>query len=80
MYLTWKEECISGEKQRVKVKIMLQDKDNLATIISNLKEEVDHLNYKLEGMTKSIRMLNYGSETLGEILGVGKTVVDMKGI
>lgn len=57
---------------------MLQDKVHLITTISDLKEEVDNLNSKLEGMTKSARMLNSCSKTLNEILGVGKTTRDMK--
>lgn len=56
---------------------MLQDKVHLITTISDLKE-VDHLNSKVEGMTKSARMLNSCSKTLNEILGVGKTTRDMK--
>lgn len=38
------------------------------------------MNSKLEGMIKSLCMLIYGFETLDQILGVGKTLRDMKGI
>lgn len=50
------------------------------TTISNLKEEVGHLNFKLQGMTKFIPMLDFGTETLELIIGVGKTSKYMKGI
>lgn len=60
---------------------MLQDKVHITITISNLKGEVNNLNSKLEeGMTKSIHMLSFGSETLYEILGVGKTSRVMKGV
>lgn len=59
---------------------MLQDKKNLTTTISELKEEVYHLNSKLEGMKKFVCMLNFGYKTLDEILGIGKTTRDMKRI
>lgn len=64
MYLKWKEECMFGEKRKEKINILLQKNTNLITTISELKQEVTLLNYKLEGMTKSVHILNYGSDTL----------------
>lgn len=43
-------------------------------------KEVDHFNSKLEGMTKLVRILNFGTDTLEEILGIGKKSKYMKGI
>lgn len=48
--------------------------------ILEFKEEVGHLNSKLEGMIESICMLNYGTENLKEVLGVGNSLKDIKGI
>lgn len=39
---------------------------------TKLKEKVDPLNSKLEGMIKSVHILNFGYETFDEFLGVGK--------
>jgi len=48
--------------------------------INDLQEENTLLNSKLENMTKFVRMLNNGSNVLDEILQVGKTSGNMKGI
>jgi len=48
--------------------------------ITGLQEENTLLNSKLENMTKSVRMLNNGSNVLDKILQVGKTSRNMKGI
>lgn len=53
MYLKWDDECKSDEKQKEKCEILLQDKARLMATISKLKEDIDHLNSKHEGMTKS---------------------------
>ncbi|XP_050895373.1 uncharacterized protein LOC127101991 [Lathyrus oleraceus] len=72
--------CKIGEKQK-RIIAQLQDgKENLLSTISGLKDEVTLLNYKLENMTKLIRMLNNGSGMLDEILQVGKGVGNLKGI
>lgn len=34
LYLKWKEECTSREKQRVKISVLLQDKVNLTKTIT----------------------------------------------
>lgn len=80
LYLKSKEECISSEKQKEKISVVLRDKKNPTTTISELKEEVYHLNSKLVGMKKFVCMLNFGYETLDAILGIGKTTKYMKGI
>lgn len=71
MYLRWKEECIYREKQRGQINDFLQDKENLVTTITKLKEEFDYLKSELEGMAKYVHILNCGSQTLNEILEVG---------
>jgi len=50
------------------------------SIITGLLEENTLLNSKLENITKYVRMLNNGSNVLDEILQVGKTCGNMKGI
>lgn len=59
---------------------MFQDKAHLIVTISNMKEEVDHLNSKLDYMTKLVRMLNSGTENLDEILGVDKMERNINGV
>lgn len=66
--------------KKTKTNILLQDKVNFTKIISYLREKVTFLNSKLNGKTKSVRMLNYGYEILDEIIGVGKVSRDMTGI
>lgn len=79
-HLKWKYEFIYGEKQKANINVLLQDKANLITTITGLKKEVKNLNSKLEDMIKSVHVLSFGSDTLDEIIGVGKTTRDMKGI
>lgn len=78
LYLKWITECKARNNQKEKFEVLFQDKACLMTTISDLNEEVHYLNSKLEGMTKFVCMLNYGSETLDEILGVEKIIGKMK--
>lgn len=55
-------------------------KAHINTTISELKEEIDHINSKHEGITKFVCMMNSKTETLSKILGVGKISKQMKGI
>ena len=48
--------------------------------ISELKGEVGFLNSKLETMKKSIKMLNKGSDTLDEVLLLGKNAGNQRGL
>ena len=50
------------------------------SITTGLQEENILLKSKLENMTKFVRMLNNGSNVLDEILQVGKSSGNMKGI
>lgn len=68
------------EKNKRQKKVLLQEKTNFITTILNMKEIVTLLNSKLEGIAKSVRMLNFGFDTLDKILGVGKVARDMKGV
>jgi len=47
---------------------------------AELQEEVSLLNSKLEGMNKTLRMLNNGSNLLDEILEAGNKSRSMKGL
>lgn len=50
------------------------------SIIFYLQDEVTMLTSKLDNMTKSVRMLNKGSDVLYEVLQVGKVAGDLRGI
>jgi len=69
------------EKQKKTINdFFFLEKEKLMSIITGLQEENTLLNSKLENMTKFVRMLNNGSNVLDEILQVGKTYGNMKGI
>lgn len=74
------EVCKIGEKHKRIIAQLQVEKENLLSIISSLKDEVTIFNSKLENMTKSVRMLNNGSDMLDEILQVGKGAGNLKGI
>ena len=80
MYAKWEEACILGEKHKKIINNLTQEKEKLLNINVELQEEVSLLNSKLEGMNKSLRMLNNGSNVLDEILEVGKKGRSMKGV
>ena len=78
---SYRELCIRSEKilqQEAQLKKVIADleaeKEAHEEEISELKGEVGFLNSKLENMTKSIKMLNKGSDTLDEVLQLGKNV------
>lgn len=80
LHLKWVKESQVVGKLKERIEALLQDENCPMLTISNLKEEVIPLNYKLDGMTKDVRMLHSETESHNEILGVGKLSKDMKGI
>ncbi|XP_057444286.1 uncharacterized protein LOC130736472 [Lotus japonicus] len=73
LYTKWKEACIYGQQQKKQVFELQAEKKKLT-------EEVALLNSKMEGMTKSIRMMSKSTDILDEILDVGKNAGDKTGI
>ena len=66
------EVCKTGEEHK-RILAQLQDeKEKLLSTNSELQGKVTLLTSKLESMTKSIRMLNNGSDVLDEILQIGE--------
>lgn len=61
IYHKWNKECKASEKQKEKIEFHLQDKVCLIATIFELKEELDHLNSKLEGVTRYVRILVWNS-------------------
>src|SRR4051812_35927638 len=74
------EVCQQGEKQRKYIAQLEADNKELNETISELNDEVILLQSKLDQMTKSVKMLNNGTDMLEEILQVGKSSRDMSGI
>ena len=72
--------CIQGEKQKKLIKELEAEKQKHLTIIDGLNGEISLLTSKLEQMTKSIRMLNKGTDTLEEIIKVGQKSGTMSGL
>lgn len=76
----WEEASMEVEKQKKSIYGILQEKVKQDNTITDLEEEVALLNSKQENMTKSICMLDNGSDILDEILEVGKMSKIFKGI
>ena len=61
--------------------MQLQDiKNEHLEMIKKLESEVNELKCDLDQMTKSVKMLNNGSETLDKILQAVRVVGDMSGL
>jgi len=80
LYARSEEVCKIWEKQKRIIAQLQLEKEKLLCSISGFQNEVNLLSSKLENMTKSIRMLNNGSDMLDGILQVGKGVWNLKGI
>jgi hypothetical protein len=74
------EVCVQGEKQKKLIKELEDEKKKHLTVIDGLNGEITLLTSKLDQMTKSIRMLNKGTDTLEEILKVGQKSGTMSGL
>jgi hypothetical protein len=71
---------VQGEKQKNLIKELEDEKKKHLTVIDGLNGEITLLTSKLDQMTKSIRMLNKGTDTLEEILKVGQKSGAMSGL
>ncbi|XP_057445983.1 uncharacterized protein LOC130738093 [Lotus japonicus] len=80
LFNNWKEACEKGKKLEGVVKDLEIEKQNLLIINGKLQEEVIVLNSKIEGMIKSVRMLNKGTDVFELILETGKAARDMTGL
>src|SRR4051812_31849231 len=74
------EVCQQGEKQKKYIAQLEIDNKELNETISELNGEIILLQSKLDQMSKSVKMLNNGTDMLEEILQVGKSSRDMSGI
>src|SRR3954464_5774863 len=74
------EVCQQGEKQKKYIAQLEADNKELNETISELNDEIILLQSKLDQMSKSVKMLNNGTDMLEEILQVGKSSRDMTGI
>lgn len=84
-YVTWiltrsEEVCLLGEKQKKIISQLQAEKEGFQFTVSELQNEVIFLSSKLNSMTKSVIMLNKGSNMLDEVLQIGKAVGDIRGI
>lgn len=66
------------KKHKKRIETLFQDKTRLMLTITELKQEVRHLNYKLEGLTKYVCVLSFGVDNIDTILSVGKPTKNMK--
>ncbi|XP_057452263.1 uncharacterized protein LOC130744085 [Lotus japonicus] len=80
LFNNWKDACEKGKKLEGTVKDLEIEKQNLLIVNDNLQEEVTVLKSKIEGMIKSVRMLNKGTDVFDLILETGKVAKDMTGL
>ncbi|KAK2402989.1 gag-protease polyprotein [Trifolium repens] len=78
MTTKWEESSPLVEEQKRIIKGLIQEQ--LISTVTHLEEEVTLLESKLTNITKTLRMLNKGSDTLDELLEVGKMTRDMGGL
>ena len=74
---SYKELCFRSLEE---ITLLQAEKKQQLVEIDKLKEEVALLNSKLEGMTKSVRMMNSSSKVLDELLEIGKPAGDQTGL
>ncbi|KAK2374648.1 gag-protease polyprotein [Trifolium repens] len=70
----------STAELRKQVTLLSQEKEALEASTVVLKEQVTLSNSKLTEMTKSVRMLNKGTDMLEEVLELGRNPSDKKGV
>jgi hypothetical protein len=75
-----KELYLSVERQEKTIKELILDKEELLSTVFTLQEEDILLDSKLTNLTKTIRMMNKGTEMLDQMLEAGRRVGDMKGL
>lgn len=68
----WKKSFLKEEKQKKTISVILMKNEKHRSTFACLKEEVTLLKSKLDNMTKSLRMLNNGSNMLDEVLEIGE--------
>ena len=72
--------CLEGEKYKAIITQLKEEREEYLKTISDLESEVSSLNSSLDRMVKSLKMLNNGSDTLDEILQVGRVSGDESGL
>lgn len=80
LHTKWVEESQVLDKQSALILSLTEDKTRLLETIIDLKREISRLNGELDQMTKSVRMLNSGTDSLDNILTVGQPANNMKGL
>jgi exonuclease VII small subunit len=65
---------------REQVTLLAQEREALEASTAALREQVTLSNSKLTEMTKSVRMLNKGTDRLEEVLELGRNPSDKKGL
>jgi hypothetical protein len=74
------EVCRTNEKQKVIINELRSEKVQLQAKVTSLESEIELLSTNLNNMTKSVKMLNNGTDKLDELLMVGKNAGDSTGI
>jgi hypothetical protein len=76
----WKQSCQIIERQKKLKEKLAQEKEALSSTATGLKEEVTLLKSILTNMTKSVRVLNKGTDMLKEVLEIRRRPTDRKGL
>ena len=72
--------CQDGEKYKKIISQLKDEQQEHLQTISKLENEVTVLKSDLDKMSKSVRMINSGSDTLDQILQEGRVTGDMIGL
>lgn len=76
----WLKEFMLLEKHNEIIKLSLTTNSNLLSVISYLKIHVLKLDYELYFVTKYVCMLNLGTAIVDEIINIGKSLDNHKGL
>ncbi|KAK2368014.1 gag-protease polyprotein [Trifolium repens] len=80
MYLKSEEVCITVVEQKNHIEQLKHDKQELQVKVISLQDEIKHLSFNLESMTKSVRMMGTGTKKLNEILSIRNHLNDPTGV
>ena len=80
IYCKWIKESQVLENKKTTIESLMEEKTRHLESIVKLNCEFGRLTSKLEKMTKSVKMLNAGTDNLDKIITIGKPAKNMKGL
>ena len=80
MQRQWKENSPARAIQKENIQKLLDENQQLLTVISSLKPKLKEAKIEYEKMFKSVKMLNSGTNSLNQILNTGKNSSNKHGL